>query len=82
VCDNGPGIPDEEKLKVFDRFVRLDATRQMSTGAGLGLAISKWAVELHQGAIQLEDNLPSGCCLIVEIPLNPEHWRPEQGEFL
>ena len=68
VTDNGIGIPDEKKLKVFQRFYRNEneMTRQ-SKGTGLGLFICKYLVEAHNGIIQLQDNLPKG--LIVEIYL-------------
>lgn len=68
ITDNGIGIPDEKKLKVFQRFYRNEneMTRQ-SKGTGLGLFICKYLVEAHNGSIQLKDNQPKG--LIVEISL-------------
>jgi two-component system sensor histidine kinase BaeS len=55
VSDDGPGVPEEHRGKIFDRFHRADASRSRSTGgAGLGLAIAKELVELHGGSIRLE----------------------------
>lgn len=55
VEDTGPGIPEEERSKIFDRFYRIDNHRNRETGgSGLGLAISKEIVRLHGGTIQAE----------------------------
>ncbi len=52
--DNGPGIPEEERDKIFDRFYRLDDSRARDTGGtGLGLAIAKEAVAMHGGTIEV-----------------------------
>jgi heavy metal sensor kinase len=69
VCDNGPGIPDEYKTRVFDRFVRLEKTRHTVYGSGLGLAIVKAAVDAHQGAIAVTDNTGGGSCFHVKLPI-------------
>jgi signal transduction histidine kinase len=55
--DNGPGIPDAEKEKVFQRLYRLDKSRK-SKGFGMGLSIVKAIVTQHGGELQLEDNHP------------------------
>jgi len=68
VCDNGPGIPDDEKSRVFDRFVRLESTRQSVYGSGLGLAIVKAAVDALQGAVSVTDNMNAGSCFHVKLP--------------
>ena len=57
VADNGPGIPDAEHGKVFDRFYRLDRSRS-TAGSGLGLAMVKAIAGLHGLTIQLEDAGP------------------------
>ena len=50
--DEGPGIAPEHRERVFDRFFRVDEARSRDRGgAGLGLAIAKWAVEVHGGAV-------------------------------
>src|SRR5476649_1616440 len=57
VADNGPGIPEAERDKVFDRFYRLDRSRS-TVGSGLGLALVRAIATLHGLAIRLEDAKP------------------------
>jgi len=55
VGDDGPGIPLEHREKIFERFYRVEKARSSETGgAGLGLAIARWAVEINGGRIELE----------------------------
>jgi signal transduction histidine kinase len=69
VTDEGPGIPADELERVFERFYRADRGRSADTGgAGLGLAIARWIVELHGGRIHAAQAEPSGCRIIVELP--------------
>src|SRR5207237_2174219 len=69
VVDEGPGIPDAEAARVFERFYRADTARSSSSGgAGLGLAIARWIVELHGGEIHVESNDPHGCRMVATIP--------------
>lgn len=69
VCDEGPGIPEEEANRVFERFYRADVARSSSHGgAGLGLAIARWIVDLHGGDIRAERRLPTGCRMVVILP--------------
>jgi tetratricopeptide (TPR) repeat protein len=57
--DEGPGIPEDNAERVFDRFYRVDEGRTRDAGgAGLGLAIAKWAVEAHGGETALEPRTP------------------------
>ncbi len=57
IADNGPGIPPEERDKVFRRLYRLDRSRT-TPGNGLGLSLVKAVIELHGGGITLSDNEP------------------------
>jgi len=69
VCDQGPGIPDSETGRVFERFYRADHARAASDGgAGLGLAIAQWIVDLHGGEIHPERREPHGCRMVVTLP--------------
>jgi signal transduction histidine kinase len=69
VIDEGPGIPDQEVNRVFERFYRADSARATSDGgAGLGLAIARWIVDLHGGEIHPEQRKPHGCRMVVTLP--------------
>jgi signal transduction histidine kinase len=69
VADEGPGIPEDELERVFERFYRSDRARSTDEGgAGLGLAISRWIVELHGGTIAAAPVNPHGCRMVVELP--------------
>ena len=57
VADNGPGVPEAERDKVFDRFYRLDRSRT-TKGSGLGLALVKAIASLHGLGLRLEDRNP------------------------
>lgn len=63
VSDDGPGIPAGERMKVFDRFYRLDKSRN-SPGTGLGLSLVKAVGELHGGTVTLSDNGPGLTCTV------------------
>jgi signal transduction histidine kinase len=69
VSDEGPGIPEGEAERVFERFYRSDRARSAGEGgSGLGLAIARWIVELHGGAIRAEAASPRGCRIVVDLP--------------
>ncbi|ONH60170.1 hypothetical protein CcI49_12290 [Frankia sp. CcI49] len=55
VADDGPGVPPEDRERIFDRFTRLDTARTRGTGTGLGLAIAKEIAQRHGATIQLDD---------------------------
>jgi len=59
VSDGGPGIPEADRMRIFDRFVRLDEART-GNGTGLGLPIAKWIAEAHGGTLVLETSGPAG----------------------
>jgi signal transduction histidine kinase len=57
IADSGPGIPEDKREDVFERFIRLDSARS-TPGNGLGLSLVKAVVERHNGTIELADNNP------------------------
>lgn len=67
VRDNGPGISDEDKLRLFEPYF---STKK--SGTGLGLAIASTVVADHDGQIRVKDNSPTGTRFIVELPLDTE----------
>jgi len=70
VIDQGPGIPSEHQPHVFDRFYRVDKARTREWGgAGLGLSITRWAVEAHGGDITLKSEEGQGSTFRVSLPL-------------
>ena len=71
IQDSGPGIELEDLPNIFDRFYRIDKSRQReSGGSGLGLAIAKSIVESHGGHIWAESKLGEGTTIIVQLPVN------------
>lgn len=69
VTDEGPGLSDEEKTKVFDPFYRTrEARSQDGTGMGLGLSIARSIVLAHGGSIELADALPRGLRVRIVLP--------------
>lgn len=73
VSDQGIGIPDEEKSKIFDKFYRIgnEDTRK-SKGTGLGLFIVKHLVSMHKGTILVKNNIPKGTVFEISFPLIKE----------
>ena len=73
VSDNGPGIPDEAKSRIFERFYRVDKARSRAAendgGAGLGLAISRWIAEAHDGSLELTRSNHSGTTFLIKLPV-------------
>ncbi len=66
ISDEGKGIPDEEKKKVFQKFYRIGNEETRKTqGTGLGLYICKKIMESHGGKITITDNEPQGSNFIV-----------------
>ncbi len=66
VADQGPGIPDHEKKKVFDKFYRIgNETTRTTKGTGLGLYLCKKIASDHNADICVTDNRPSGCIFAV-----------------
>jgi len=68
VCDTGPGIAPEDQARIFDRFYRGDPARGRG-GVGLGLALVRSIVDLHQGQISLHNVAGRGACFTVVLPI-------------
>ena len=69
VVDNGPGVPDDYKTRLFDRFVQIEGRKVMRRGVGLGLTFSKLVAEAHDGKIWVEDNPSGGSIFKVTLPV-------------
>ena len=70
VEDNGPGIPEDEQLKVFEKFFRGAATQESDQrGNGLGLAFSREIARLHGGEIELQSVVGEGSTFSMRLPV-------------
>lgn len=69
VKDRGPGIPEEDLYKIFDRFYRVDKARNRKTGgSGLGLSIVKEIIKRHNGRIEVQSKVGEGSLFMIAIP--------------
>ena len=72
VSDTGYGIPEEEQAHIFNRFYKLDKSRKSEPGhSGLGLAITKKILEIHDRSIEVASALGSGTTFSFQLPVNP-----------
>jgi signal transduction histidine kinase len=72
VCDNGPGIPEAEVPRIFERLYRTDESRaRNSGGAGLGLSIVKAIIERHGGVIEVRNRFAGGMQFSIYRPVPP-----------
>ena len=70
ITDEGPGIATPDRERIFDRFFRLDEARSREHGgAGLGLAIAKWAVEVNGGHVTVDAGANGGSVFCIILPL-------------
>jgi len=69
VCDRGPGVPEADLKRVFDKFYRIPVP-EGAGGTGLGLAICKGIVEAHGGTIRAENRVGGGLRVVVNLPVN------------
>ena len=70
VADDGPGIPEDQRERVFERFTRIDDARTRNAGgAGLGLAIAREIVERHRGTVAVDPQHEGGARFVVTLPL-------------
>ncbi|MBK8988561.1 MAG: hypothetical protein IPM39_21245 [Chloroflexi bacterium] len=67
VIDDGPGVADADKLRIFDKFAQVDGTQRR--GTGLGLTFCKMVVEAHQGGLAVSDNPDGGAIFRLALPI-------------
>jgi two-component system, OmpR family, sensor kinase len=77
VDDDGPGIPDQDRHRVFESFVQLDHTAGKKTGFGLGLAIVKRAIEWHGGEVSVSRSPLGGARFCATWPAMPRRQTPQ-----
>jgi len=69
ITDSGPGIADQHRDKIFERFYRVDPGRSSETGgAGLGLSIAKWAVQANGGRLEFQPHEGGGSMFRIQMP--------------
>jgi two-component system, OmpR family, sensor kinase len=71
VRDAGPGVPEQDQDRIFDRFARSRVTDE-DEGFGLGLSIVNAIVEAHGGTVTVEDAVPTGACFVISLQLEPD----------
>lgn len=69
VADHGPGIPEEEHSRIFDKFYRAEASRHQIPGAGLGLVIAREIIQVHGGEIWVESKPGQGSIFRFSLPV-------------
>jgi len=71
VKDQGPGIPQEIRAQIFERFFRADTSRRQGeyNGAGLGLSLARWIARTHGGDVVLARSSPSGSTFVISLPI-------------
>lgn len=67
IRDNGKGIPESDLPHIFERFYRVDLSRQSADGSGLGLAIAKQIVEGHEGKIWVTSAVDEGTRMMISL---------------
>jgi signal transduction histidine kinase len=78
VDDDGPGVPADQRIRIFDRFTRLDSARRKDDGGtGLGLAIAREVARAHNGSISCEDAPGGGARFVLHLPLERDRRPPE-----
>ncbi len=78
ISDTGPGIPEEDLNKVFDRFYNIEKDiHKKNIGSGIGLALSKQLAKKHCGDLQLKNNEPHGLVAVLTIPIHKNYFDNE-----
>lgn len=80
VEDDGPGVPDDERDRIFERFARLDESRDRSSGgSGLGLALVRELAEDHDGTVAVGTSPMGGAAFTVKVPLRRDGGATSRG---
>jgi signal transduction histidine kinase len=79
VHDRGPGIPEEEKAHLFERFSRLSSTLTRAPGSGIGLFVSRTIVQMHGGEIWVESGKGEGATFAFELPRASRRTRSHRA---
>jgi two-component system sensor histidine kinase KdpD len=82
VIDEGPGIPEYEQARIFERFYRSPQTRNRVPGTGMGLAIAREILRLHGGDISVKSRQGHGAEFCISVPVNGVGERPSGKERL
>ena len=76
IADHGPGIPDEQKERVFDMFYSgANTIADSRRSLGLGLGLCKSIVSAHGGSIRVSDHQPRGAVFEFTVPAEEVNWR-------
>ena len=79
VSDNGIGIPEKDKNKIFERFYKVQNARFVNReGTGIGLSIVRELVEMHHGKIQVESTLGFGTTFMIMLPFGKESYSDHE----
>lgn len=85
VFDDGKPIPEDRRQNIFDRFFRVEDSRQKDGqtpgGYGLGLPIAKNIIDAHNGKLYLDYSDETGTCFVVTLPAEENHKAPKVSKF-
>jgi len=68
VCDSGPGVPEDQRERIFEPFYRLPGASEAAGGVGLGLSLVRQIAQHHGGNVACLANAQRGCCFRVTLP--------------
>lgn len=69
VCDRGPGVPPEQRDRIFEPFYRLPGHAEYAGGVGLGLSLVRQIAERHGGKVRCEARQGGGSCFVIHLPV-------------
>jgi len=80
VTDTGPGIPENQRIHIFDRFYQVEKNTEdvRKGGTGIGLALTKSIIEAHHGKIWVEENEHHGSAFVFTVPFGGDHFIQEE----